>query len=92
MTVTTALIGKLGGGIETQTVEITKPAYVHIPSGWRKAHGVFEGTATSTSPYIFNTRGTATQGQSVNGGGVLSTGQGTTFTGVTGIITWYRVE
>ena len=58
MTVTTELIGKLGGGgaPEVATTQVPYRLGVmeyRIPSGWRKALGVFMGTAREGTPTIF---------------------------------------
>ena len=73
MTVTTQLIGKLGGGggaPEMQNQQVASTSFVRIPSGWGKAVGVFAGTATAASPTVF---GTVFKGMSagsfLNGGG-----------------------
>lgn len=96
MTVTTQLIGKLGGGGAPETAETkvsndTSIVQYSIPSGWKKAQGVFTGTAQDVSPMMFGQwfdglrRGTP-----CSGGGVVTDGQ--RFQGVSGTITWVRLE
>ena len=96
MAVTTTLIGKLGGGGAPE-VEETAVSYstsrqgYWLPSGWRKAHATFRGTAAATSPTIFDQKFIGlVAGASCSGGGVV-TGY-TSFQGAFGTITWVRLE
>lgn len=73
MAISTQLIGKLGGGVETKTVSIsTGTTTVGIPAGWRKAAGVF--TCDVPAPYgtllaVFGQRFALAGGAPINGGG-----------------------
>lgn len=58
MAVTSQIIGKLGGGGAPETAETTVRYALRIegykiPSGWKKAQGVFTGTAQEVSPMMF---------------------------------------
>lgn len=96
MAVTSQIIGKLGGGGAPETAETTVRYALRIegykiPSGWKKAQGVFTGTAQEVSPMMFGQwfdglrRGTP-----CSGGGVVTDSTG--FQGVSGTITWVRLE
>lgn len=56
MTVTTQLIGKLGGGgaPETAVTEVVGNGNYGPPAGWRKAAGVFTGQSTDKGTRMFN--------------------------------------
>lgn len=96
MAVTSQIIGKLGGGgaPEMATTRVTYRTGIEeyrVPTSWRKALGVFNGTAQEVSPMMFGQwfdglrRGTPCSG----GGGVTDSAR---FQGVSGTITWVRLE
>lgn len=74
MAISTALIGKLGGGVETQTVSIDWSALAGIPAGWRKAAGIFTGTQSGSNDVsVFGDTFTPSgYPYTVNGGGAHS--------------------
>lgn len=93
MAVTTQLLGKLGGTPETQTVEISGSVQVPLPTGWKRAVGVFNGKNNGTYCWIFNLRHEYAQYfLEINGGGVVSAGETANFSNVEGILIWYRLE
>ena len=98
MAISTQLIGRLGGGVETRTVNVsasTAAVTVGIPAGWRKAVGIFTG-ATYKSNTVATVFGdpiaTFSFSPNVNGGGVLTAGETTSFNSLSGTLTWYRLE
>lgn len=96
MAISTQLIGKLGG-IETQETRIDDNTTTTIPAGWRKAAGVFRGQmvyGTSNGTVFGTSLRPIGSGDTVpvNGGGVLTAGDKTSFRNVSGTLTWYRLE
>ena len=71
MAISTQLIGRLGGRVETQTVSISDYyGSASIPAGWRKAAGIFTGTATRNVATVFDGKiAPAGDRPNVNGGG-----------------------
>lgn len=97
MAVTTTLLGKLGGEVETVTVSIPSFASPQkIPDGWKKAVGVLEATNVPKEGgyrIVFGNRITlAEKADTLTGGGVVSEGEFAQFYLVTGTLTWYRLE
>lgn len=91
--ITTQLIGRLGGGVETTETQITKNVIMDPPNGWQKALGVFTGKPSSTAPRLFGDRiQTSTTLPKINGGGIVQKGTPTWFENVTGTVTWIRLE
>lgn len=89
MAIATRLIGKLGGSggrVETAQQTINGVAYRSIPSGWKKAVGVFDSTkpaANNVTLFRQNFRGV--QGLYLNGGGYSPAKTTSTTTGSRGL-------
>lgn len=96
MPISTKIIGKIGGKPETKTVEITSSDRdVSIPAGWKKAVGVFKVDRTPSASVV-SVFGCSLQpivnGNQLSGGAVMSAGETQELVGVSGTLTWYRLE
>lgn len=96
MTVTSQLIGTIGGEPEKQAVSVdVSSTSISIPSGWKKAAGIFAGTAGNTTNAVVFSVTTRVDGglrnQPISGGAEVASGTSVTFKYVTGTVTWYKL-
>lgn len=94
MTITTTLIGKIGGQPEVMTVRVnarTQDVTVTVPDGWDNGIAIFYGNRTGTDPVAFSRSYRGMVSQTLYSGEQAVTGKTFNFSQVNGVVNMVKL-